>query len=105
LSSHSQFLILSALWREYLNIGTISAPLALYTLLMTWFTLEYEYYDYVHLYTYDFIDENVGFKVRSNESMMEQTMRMIVVIAKDFVLFCLSFLLISRRLQFFFCLL
>lgn len=57
------FVILSAMWREYLNLGTISAPLALYALLMTWFTLEYEYYDYVHLYTYDFIDENVGFKL------------------------------------------
>jgi delta14-sterol reductase len=30
---------------------------------MTWFLIDYEYNDHVHLFTYDLVDENVGCKL------------------------------------------
>lgn len=30
---------------------------------MSWFLIDYEFHDHVHLYTYDLVDENVGFKL------------------------------------------
>jgi len=58
-----QLLIISATIKHYILWGSLSWSIIVYVLEMTWFLIDYVYHDHVHLYTYDLIDENVGFKL------------------------------------------
>ena len=56
--------ILSFAAHHWLVYGGGSSPgVFLYTALFTFFVVEYLYFEEVHLYTYDFVAERVGFKL------------------------------------------
>jgi delta14-sterol reductase len=56
--------LLSFLAHHLLTFGTGYSPgVALYCCLFLWFVIDYVVFERVHLYTYDFIAENVGFKL------------------------------------------
>ncbi|CAF1223055.1 unnamed protein product [Rotaria sordida] len=48
---------------EYLQENKSMTNIILYVFLFSFFTIEYFYHEYVHLYTFDFIIEYVGFKL------------------------------------------
>jgi hypothetical protein len=59
----TEMILISGLFHQYRNQGEITYTLMTYFILLTWFLAEYLYFEYIHLYTYDFIDENIGFKL------------------------------------------
>eukprot|EP00048_Salpingoeca_helianthica_P007218 m.107908 g.107908 ORF g.107908 m.107908 type:complete len:420 (-) comp14260_c1_seq3:106-1365(-) len=58
-----EFLLLAATAEHVRITGTLSIALATYVALLTLFVFEYLYHEFVHLYTYDFFAERVGFKL------------------------------------------
>eukprot|EP01125_Pyxidicula_operculata_P020797 TRINITY_DN7792_c0_g1_i2.p1 TRINITY_DN7792_c0_g1~~TRINITY_DN7792_c0_g1_i2.p1 ORF type:complete len:324 (-),score=38.15 TRINITY_DN7792_c0_g1_i2:222-1193(-) len=58
-----ELIIISCVYKHYMLFGSVSSSMCLYSFLMTLFLVDYIYHEHVHLYTYDFIDENVGFKL------------------------------------------
>ena len=56
-------IVLSAVAEQRALTGTTSNAMLLYALMVTWFVVEYLYHEFVHLYTYDFFAERVGFKL------------------------------------------
>ena len=56
----SLYPLLSLLVQQKNQQGAISYALLTYTLMITWFVVEYLYHEHVHLYTYDFFAERVG---------------------------------------------
>jgi len=55
--------LISALFKHYELNQTLSLEIIIYYAELTYFLLEYLYFEEVHLYTYDLIDENIGFKL------------------------------------------
>lgn len=59
----NELIVLSFIYHQYYNYNHISTPLLIYLFQTSWFLIEYLYFEHVHLYTYDFFDENIGFKL------------------------------------------
>jgi protein-S-isoprenylcysteine O-methyltransferase Ste14 len=55
--------VLSFVAHQGITYGKVSAELKLYACLFTFFVTEYLYHEHVHLFTFDFIAERVGFKL------------------------------------------
>ena len=55
--------VLSFAAHQYLATGAISPALLLCAAMLTWFVTDYLTFENVHLYTYDFFAERVGFKL------------------------------------------
>lgn len=55
--------MLSFVYHHYVEFGTVSSGLFLCTSMLTYFILDYLTFEKVHLYTYDFFAEKVGFKL------------------------------------------
>ena len=50
-------------WKTFQASGQVNPGYLLGTVMLTWFCWEYLFHERVHLYTYDFIAERVGFKL------------------------------------------
>ncbi|KAJ3100433.1 hypothetical protein HDU97_002220 [Phlyctochytrium planicorne] len=46
-----------------INGGHMSLAVGSYVAMLTWFIIEYNYFEHVHLYTYDLFAEKIGFKL------------------------------------------
>lgn len=56
--------ILSIVAHHYIRFGSFSSPgLIISAALLSWFVIDYLTFEEVHLYTYDFLAERVGFKL------------------------------------------
>jgi delta14-sterol reductase len=55
--------LLSFTGHQSIAFGWVSTGLLLYSALLSFFVVEYLFFEEVHLYTYDFVAERVGFKL------------------------------------------
>lgn len=58
-----EVVVLSAVATQQQEQGAVGHALLVYAAMMSWFVVEYLYHEHVHLYTYDFFAERVGFKL------------------------------------------
>lgn len=59
----NELVAISFVFHQYKTYHHVSIPLWIYLFQTSWFLIEYLYFEHVHLYTYDFFDENIGFKL------------------------------------------
>jgi len=58
-----ELVIISTAFKQYQIQGIVTPAMWIYLFEMTWFLVDYVYNEEVHLFTYDIVDENVGFKL------------------------------------------
>eukprot|EP01116_Phalansterium_solitarium_P002853 TRINITY_DN1316_c0_g1_i1.p1 TRINITY_DN1316_c0_g1~~TRINITY_DN1316_c0_g1_i1.p1 ORF type:complete len:382 (+),score=-59.41 TRINITY_DN1316_c0_g1_i1:61-1206(+) len=58
-----QLHVLSAVYVQWMQLGTVTSALAVYAFELSFFCCDYLWFEHVHTFTYDLIAENVGFKL------------------------------------------